>query len=91
MIAWIYSDPEGPGFDRGVRTSYQNFLEGTKTVVDASNHFRDVSNVVRDDFMVFGDSLGVKQVPARLTAPRDTIVDNTRQRPSTLSTDTIVV
>ena len=70
MIAWIYSDPVPYGFDRAVTTSYQKFSEATKTIVGTSNHFRDVANVVCDDFMDFGDSLGAKQVPARLVAPR---------------------
>ena len=70
MIGWIYSDPVRIGFDRAVTTSDQNFYEATKTIVDTSNRFRDVSNAVRDEFMDFGDSLGAKQVHARLAAPR---------------------
>ena len=67
MIAWIYSVA---CTDRAVTTSYQKISEATKTIVGTSNHFRDVANVVCDDFMDFGDSLGAKQVPARLAAPR---------------------
>ena len=68
MIGWFYSVA---GFASLVTRGWQKKLEGGKTVVDASNRFRVVSNVVCDDFMIFGDSLSVKQVPSRLAAPRD--------------------
>ena len=67
MIGWIYSVA---GARSGVTRGRQKFLEGAKTIVDASNRFRVVSNVVCDDFMQFGSPLGAEQVPARLMAPR---------------------
>ena len=66
MIGWIYSVA---GFYRGVTAAYQKKSEGTKTVVDTSNHFRIVSNVVCDDFMQLERLLGAEQVPSRLAAP----------------------
>ena len=69
MIDWFYSDPVRSGFPTVVTTSYQNILEGTKTVVDTSNRFRVVSDVVCDDFMQFVKPLDAEQLPSRL-APR---------------------
>ena len=66
MIAWFYSVARIP---TGVTTSYQFFLEGTKTIVDTSNRFRVVSDVVCDDFMQFVKPLGAEQLPSRLAAP----------------------
>ena len=66
MIAWFYSVARIP---TGVTTSDQFFLEGTKTIVDTSNRFRVVGDVVCDDFMQFGRLLGAERVPARLAAP----------------------
>ena len=51
MIGWIYSDPPGVDFRTAVTAGGQNFLEGGKTVVVASNRFRVVTDVVCDDFM----------------------------------------
>ena len=69
MIDWFYSDPVRSGFPTVVTTSYQNILEGTKTVVDTSNRFRVVSDVVCDDFMQFVKPLDAEQLPSRLAAP----------------------
>ena len=70
MIDWIYSDPVRTGLRSGVTRGCQKFLEGAKTIVDASNRFRVVSNVVCDDFVQSGKLLGVERVPSRLAAPR---------------------
>ena len=70
MIDWIYCDPVRTGSRSGVTRGYQKFLEGTKTIVDASNRFRVVSNVVCDDFVQSGKLLGVERVPSRLAATR---------------------
>ena len=69
MIDWFYSDPVRIGFASGVTREYQNFLEDTKTIVDASNHPRVVSNIVCDDFVHFGKPMGAEHVPTRLAAP----------------------
>ena len=66
MIGWIYSDPVRAGFWTGVRTSYQNFTEHTKTIVDTSNRFRVVRDVVCDDFIRLWRPLGAKQLPSSL-------------------------
>ena len=50
---------------------HQKNLEGTKTIVDTSNRFRVVGDVVCDDFMQFGRLLGAERVPARLAAPHE--------------------
>ena len=47
MIGWIYSDPESVDFWTGVMRDEQKILEANKTVVDTSNRFRVVSDVVR--------------------------------------------
>ena len=69
MIGWIYSVA---GARSGVTRGRQKFIEGAKTIVDASNRFRVVSNVVCDDFVQSGKLLGVERVPSRLAAPRGT-------------------
>ena len=69
MIGWIYSVA---GARSGVRRDYQKFLETTKTVVDASNRPRIVTNVLCDDFMQLERPWDVEPVPApaaRLAAP----------------------
>ena len=69
MISWIYSDPVRFGFWTGVRFDVQKFLVTSKTIVNASNRFRVVSNVVCDDLMQFGslpEYPDIKQVPSRL-------------------------
>ena len=66
MIAWFYSVAR---IWTGVTTSDQQILEGTKTIVDTSNRFRVVSDVVCDDFMQYENLLDVEQVPSRLAAP----------------------
>ena len=71
MIDWFYSDPVRVGFWTGVTNDVQKFLVTSKTIANASNRFRVVSNVVCDDFMQFGEPLGDEQVPARLGATRD--------------------
>ena len=64
-------------------------LEGTKTVVDTSNHFRVVGDVVCNDFMQYVMSLDTEQLPSRLAAPPRRLhdaslaswpVDTTRQQ-----------
>ena len=67
MIGWIYSVA---GARSGVTRGGQKFLEGGKTIVDASNRFKVVSNAVCDDFVQYGKLLGVARVPSRLAAPR---------------------
>ena len=69
MIGWIYSDPVCAGFWTGGRTSYQKFVEHTKTIVDTSNRFRVVSDVVCDGFMQFESLLDVKQAPSCRARP----------------------
>ena len=69
MIGWFYSDPVRIGFASLVTRGWQKSLEGGKTVVDASNRFRVVSNVVCDDFMQYENLLDVEQVPSCLAAP----------------------
>ena len=65
MIGWFYSDPVRIGFRTGVTTPHQKYLEGTKTIPNASNRCRDVRDVVCDDFMQFGKRTDAKQVPSR--------------------------
>ena len=67
MIDWFYSVA---GFWTGVTNDVQKFLVTSKTIANASNRFRVVSNVVCDDFMQFGEPLGDEQVAARLGATR---------------------
>ena len=66
MIGWIYSVV---GIWTGVTRGAQKSLEAPKTIVDTSNRFRAVSDVVCDDFMQFERHTDVKQVPSRLAAP----------------------
>ena len=54
------------GFWTGVTNDVQKFLLTSKTIVNASNRFRVVSNVVCGDFMQFGSLPDIKQVPSRL-------------------------
>ena len=68
MIDWFYSDPRTAGFVTGVTRGRQKILEGAKTIVDTSNRFRVVRDVVCDDFMQFESLLDVKQVRSRLAA-----------------------
>ena len=51
MVGWIYSDPIAIDFVTAVTAGVQKILEAGKTVVDASNRFRVVTDVVCDDFM----------------------------------------
>ena len=69
MIEWFYSDPMIAGFVTGVTRGRQKYLEGAKTIVDTSNRFRVVRDVVCDDFMHLWRPLGAKQLPSRLAAP----------------------
>ena len=67
MIGWIYSVA---GFWTGVTRDHQKKLEGTKTIVGASNRFGVVTDVGYDDFMQLGRPLCVVGVLSRLAAPR---------------------
>ena len=80
MIGWIYSDPVRIGLATGVTRGYQNFLEGTKTIVGTSNRFRVVTDVAYDDFMQLERPLGVARVPSRLAAPLPVPVIKKRER-----------
>ena len=66
MIDWMYSVA---GIWTGVTYDVQKFSVGSKTIVDTSNRFRVVSNIMCDDFMHLLRPLGAKQVPSRLAAP----------------------
>ena len=47
----------------------QKKIEVHKTIVDTSNRFRVVGDVVCDDFMQFGRLLVAERVPSRLARP----------------------
>ena len=66
MIGWFYSVSWRVS---GVTRGGQKILEGGKTILDTSNRFRVVTDVVCDDFMHSLRPLGAERVPSRLAAP----------------------
>ena len=66
MIDWFYSVA---GFWTGVTNDVQKFLVTSKTIVNASNRFRVVSNVVCGDFMQFQST----QTSNKSLAPRGAV------------------
>ena len=70
MIGWIYSDSVGVGSRTVVTAGRQKKLEGAKTIVDTSNRFRVVTDIMYDDFVQFEKSLVTERVPSCLaTSP----------------------
>ena len=63
MIGGIYSDSVGVGSRTVVTAGRQFFLEGAKTIVDTSNRFRVVTDIMYDDFVQFEKFLDVVRQP----------------------------